>query len=59
MSYLPHMKTSNLSIFSKFNKKVTPRNDRRIRLSKTFLKQNVLTIADFLMKTFLKDFFKS
>ena len=53
------MKTSNISIFSKLNKKVTSRNDRRIHLSKTLLKQNVLKIADLLMKTFLKHFFES
>ena len=55
---LPKMKTSNISIFSKFNKEVTSRNYRKIHRSKTFLKQNVLKIADFLMKTILKHFLK-
>ena len=38
---------------------MTSRIDRRIHLIKTFLKQIVLKIADFLMKTFLKHFFES
>ena len=54
--YLPKMKTSNISIFSKLKKKLTTRINRRIHLSETFLRQNVLKNADFLMKTFLKHF---
>ena len=46
-----------LVFFSKFNQKVTSRNDGRIHVSKTFLKQNLLIIADFLFKTFHKHFF--